>query len=75
MILRILKQENDTISDLITVSYRQEWDYDEGSGYFCWSDALTARENIGELLRAKGNLVKVEPYTHKVGIVLVEVAE
>lgn len=27
----------------------------------------TARENIVELLRAKGNLVRVEPYTHKVG--------
>lgn len=26
-----------------------------------------ARNNIVELLRAKGNLVKVEPYTHKVG--------
>ncbi len=26
-----------------------------------------ARENIVELLRAKGNLVRVEPYTHKVG--------
>lgn len=26
-----------------------------------------ARENIVELLRTKGNLVKIEPYTHKVG--------
>lgn len=26
-----------------------------------------ARENIVELLRSKGNLVKIEPYTHKVG--------
>ena len=26
-----------------------------------------ARSNIVELLRSKGNLVKVEPYTHKVG--------
>lgn len=29
--------------------------------------ATEARNNIVELLRAKGNLVKVEPYTHKVG--------
>lgn len=29
--------------------------------------ATEARDNIVELLRAKGNLVKIEPYTHKVG--------
>lgn len=34
---------------------------------FAWQDAETARANIVELLRAKGNLVKVEPYIHKVG--------
>lgn len=34
---------------------------------FAWQDHQTARENIVELLRAKGNLVKVENYTHKVG--------
>ncbi len=28
--------------------------------------ATTARENIVELLKAKGNLLKTEPYTHKV---------
>lgn len=38
------------------------------SGLFSGLPAATeARENIVELLRAKGNLVKVEPYTHKVG--------
>ncbi len=37
------------------------------AGIFAGQDALTARENIVELLRSKGNLVKVEPYTHKVG--------
>lgn len=29
--------------------------------------ATQARDNIVELLKAKGNLVKIEPYTHKVG--------
>lgn len=38
------------------------------AGIFEWLDSsTTARENIVELLRAKGNLVKIEPYTHKVG--------
>ncbi len=37
------------------------------AGIFAWQDSQTARENIVELLRAKGNLVKVENYTHKVG--------
>jgi valyl-tRNA synthetase len=35
---------------------------------FVWQYGATeARNNIVELLRAKWNLVKVEPYTHKVG--------
>lgn len=38
------------------------------AGIFAGFHASTqARENIVELLRAKGNLVKIEPYTHKVG--------
>lgn len=38
------------------------------AGMFAGFHAATqARENIVELLKAKGNLVKVEPYTHKVG--------
>jgi len=39
----------------------------EEAGIFAGQDALTARENVVELLRSKGNLVKIEPYTHKVG--------
>ena len=35
---------------------------------FAWQKAdQEGRENIVELLRAKGNLVRTEPYTHKVG--------
>jgi valyl-tRNA synthetase len=35
---------------------------------FAWQNSVTeARSNIVELLRSKGNLVKIEPYTHKVG--------
>ncbi len=37
------------------------------AGIFAGQDVLTARENIVELLKSKGNLVKVEPYMHKVG--------
>lgn len=38
------------------------------AGMFAGFHAATqARENIVELLRSKGNLEKVEPYTHKVG--------
>lgn len=33
---------------------------------FAWLDALTARENVVELLKAKWNLLKVEDYNHKV---------
>lgn len=39
----------------------------EEAGIFAGQDTLTARENVVELLRAKGNLIKIEPYTHKVG--------
>ncbi|MDD2516071.1 MAG: valine--tRNA ligase [Candidatus Gracilibacteria bacterium] len=37
------------------------------AGIFAGQDVLTARENVVELLRSKGNLVKSEPYKHKVG--------
>lgn len=38
------------------------------AGIFAGLDSTTeARNNIVELLKSKGNLVKVEPYTHKVG--------
>lgn len=37
------------------------------AGIFAGQDTMTARQNIVELLRSKGNLVKVEPYAHKVG--------
>ncbi|MDD2565480.1 MAG: valine--tRNA ligase, partial [Candidatus Gracilibacteria bacterium] len=37
------------------------------AGIFAGQDYITARQNIVELLRSKGNLVKIEPYTHKVG--------
>lgn len=37
------------------------------AGIFAGQDSETARENIVELLRSKGNLLKVENYTHKVG--------
>ncbi len=37
------------------------------AGTFAWQYAAEeARSNIVELLKAKGNLVKIEPYTHKV---------
>lgn len=39
----------------------------KNAGIFAGLDAATtARENIVELLRSKGNLVKIEPYIHKV---------
>ncbi len=34
---------------------------------FAWQDYKTARENIVELLKAKGNLIKVEDHVSKVG--------
>lgn len=38
------------------------------AGTFAWQKGTAeARSNIVELLRAKGNLVRVEPYRHKVG--------
>ena len=36
------------------------------AGIFAGQDVKTARENIVELLRAKGNLVKIEPHTQRV---------
>ena len=38
------------------------------AGIFAWQDSTTeARNNVVELLKSKWNLVKIEPYTHKVG--------
>ncbi len=37
------------------------------AGIFAGQDALTARENVVELLKAKGNLVKIEPHKQRVG--------
>lgn len=37
------------------------------AGIFAGQDSETARENIVELLKSKGNLFKIEDYTHKVG--------
>lgn len=37
------------------------------AGIFAGQDFMTARENIVELLKSKGNLLKIEDYTHKVG--------
>lgn len=34
---------------------------------FAWQDFMTARENIVELLKSKGNLIGVEDHTSKVG--------
>ena len=39
----------------------------EVAGIFAGQDFMTARENIVELLKAKGNLVKVEDHVSKVG--------
>ena len=39
----------------------------EVAGIFAGQDYLTARSNIVELLKSKGNLLKVEPHTSKVG--------
>ncbi len=36
------------------------------AGIFAWQDFRTARQNIVELLKAKGNLIKIEPHTSKV---------
>ena len=38
----------------------------KGSGIFAGQDVLTARENIVELLKAKGNLIKIEPHKQRV---------
>jgi valyl-tRNA synthetase len=37
------------------------------AGLFAGQDFMTARENIVELLKSKGNLLKIEDYIHKVG--------
>ncbi len=37
------------------------------AGIFEGQDWKTARENIVELLKAKGNLIKIEDHTSKVG--------
>ncbi|USN58745.1 MAG: class I tRNA ligase family protein [Candidatus Peribacteria bacterium] len=37
------------------------------AGIFAGQDFMTARENIVELLKAKGNLIKIEPHTSRVG--------
>jgi len=38
----------------------------EVAGIFAHQDYLTARSNIIELLKSKGNLLKIEPHTSKV---------
>lgn len=45
----------------------KNWKMNKEAGIFAWQDVLTARENIVELLKAKWNLVKIEPYKHTVG--------
>ncbi len=37
------------------------------AGIFAWQDFVTARQNIVELLKSKGNLLKTEDYTNRVG--------
>lgn len=37
------------------------------AGIFAGQDFLTARQNVVELLKSKGNLLKVEDYTNRVG--------
>lgn len=44
----------------------KSWKMTKAAWAFAWQDALTARENIVELLKAKWNLLKVEDYNHKV---------
>ncbi len=44
----------------------KNWIMTKEAWIFEGQDIITARENIVELLRAKWNLVKIEPYTHKV---------
>lgn len=45
----------------------KNWRMTKEAWIFAWQDFMTARENIVELLRAKWNLIKIEPYIHKVG--------
>jgi valyl-tRNA synthetase len=44
----------------------KNWIMNHNAWIFNWQNCETARENIVELLKAKWNLVKIEPYTHKV---------
>ncbi len=44
----------------------KNWIMTNKAWIFAWQDIITARENIVELLKARWNLVKIEPYTHKV---------
>jgi valyl-tRNA synthetase len=37
------------------------------TGIFAGQDYLTARSNVVELLKAKGNLIKIEDHVSKVG--------
>lgn len=37
------------------------------AGIFAWQDFIIARQNIVELLKSKGNLLKIEDYTSRVG--------
>ncbi|EKE29342.1 MAG: Valyl-tRNA synthetase [uncultured bacterium (gcode 4)] len=45
----------------------KSWFMTREAWIFAGQDAITARENIVELLKAKWNLVRIEPYSHKVG--------
>lgn len=45
----------------------KDWRMTEVAWIFAGQDFLTARDNIVELLKSKGNLLKVEPHTAKVG--------
>jgi valyl-tRNA synthetase len=44
----------------------KNWKMTKKAGIFAWQDYKTARENIVELLKAKWNLVKIEPHVSKV---------
>lgn len=47
----------------------KKWYMTNDAGIFAWLHASTiARDNIVELLKSKWNLLKVEPYTHKVWV-------
>jgi len=44
----------------------KNWRMTKEAGIFAWQDFMMARENVVELLRAKWNLIKIEPYKHNV---------